>query len=107
MSRVEKHEQVFKALADAKRREILDEIKDSPKTTGQLCAGFKGVDRCTIMQHIGVLERAGLIVAKKEGRLRWNHINVVPIKEIYDRWICRYASGATGFLAEMKRQLDE
>ena len=107
MSRAEQHEKAFKALADAKRREILDLLRDKPMTTGELCQHFKGVDRCTVMQHLGVLEKAQLVIAKKEGRQRWNYINVLPIKEIYDRWISKYASGAVGLLAEMKRQLDE
>ena len=107
MSRAGKHELVFKALADKKRREILDLIKESPRTTGDLCERFKDVDRCTVMQHLGVLEKAGLVIAKKEGRLRWNYINVVPIKEIYDRWISKYASGAVDLLSEMTRQLDK
>ena len=58
------------------------------------------------MLHLGVLEKADLIIAKKEGRLRWNYINVLPIKEIYDRWICRYAGGTVDLLQEMKRQIE-
>lgn len=44
------------------------------------------------MQHIGVLERAGLIVSRREGRVRWNYIDAMPLKEIYDRWISPHAS---------------
>ena len=68
MSGRDKQGAVFKALADDRRREILDLLKDGPRTTGELCGHFKRVDRCTVMQHIGVLEVAGLVIAKREGR---------------------------------------
>src|SRR5439155_8938448 len=92
MSSERSHDLVFKALADQKRRRLLDLLKDGPKTTGQLCDEFREVDRCTVMQHLGVLEKAGLIFVKKEGKYRWNYLDVVPIREIYDRWISEYAS---------------
>jgi DNA-binding transcriptional ArsR family regulator len=58
------------------------------------------------MQHLGVLEHAGLVIVKRTGRNRWNYINPLPIKEIYDRWISRYASHAIDILARMKRDMD-
>lgn len=58
------------------------------------------------MQHIGVLERAELVIARTEGRVRWNVLNVMPIKEIHDRWIGAYASGAVGLLARLQRDLE-
>jgi DNA-binding transcriptional ArsR family regulator len=93
---------VFKALANAKRREILDLLQDGPKTTGDICDGLKNVDRCAAMQHIGVLEKAGLIVVKREGRLRWNYLNAVPIQKIYDRWIKSYQGNASRFLTTLE-----
>lgn len=98
---------VFKALADARRREILDLLKDAPRITGELCEHFDAsLDRCTVMQHIGVLERAGLIIVRREGRKRWNYLNAAPFKEIYDRWISSYASEAVDLLARMKRDME-
>jgi DNA-binding transcriptional ArsR family regulator len=58
------------------------------------------------MQHLGVLERAGLIIVKKEGRYRWNYLDVVPIREIYDRWINKYASQSVEVLTKLKQDLD-
>jgi DNA-binding transcriptional ArsR family regulator len=75
-------------------------------TTGDICARFKSLDRCTVMQHLGVLEKADLIVIKREGRMRWNYINVVPIQEIHDRWINRYALDSVALLTRMKGDLD-
>jgi DNA-binding transcriptional ArsR family regulator len=97
---------VFKALADRRRRRILDLLKDEPLTTGAICGHFRKLDRCTVMQHLRVLEKAGLVIVKREGRLRWNYLNAVPIKEIFDRWISPYASGAVGLLARMQRELE-
>ena len=105
MSRRGYQSAVFKALADDRRRPILDLLRDGPKTTGELCAHFKRVDRCTVMQHLGVLETAGLVIAKREGRVRWNYLNVVPMQEIYDRWISRYARPSVELLTRLKQDL--
>lgn len=107
MSRTARYDLIFKALADEKRRRILDLLKDGPKTTGHLCDAFKKVDRCTVMQHLGVLEKAGLLFSKKEGKYRWNYLGVVPIREIYDRWISEYASPSVKVLTKLKSQVDE
>jgi DNA-binding transcriptional ArsR family regulator len=106
MSSLRKDEVVFKALAHRRRREILDKLKDRPLTTGELCHLFPRMDRCTIMLHLGVLVNAGLIITKREGRLRWNYLNVLPIKQIYDRWISRYAEPSVDLLARLKRDLE-
>ena len=102
-----RQESIFKALADYRRREMLDLLKSSPLTTGDICAHFKKLDRCTVMQHLKVLEGAELILVKREGRNRWNYLNPLPIKEIYDRWISRYATHAIDILARMKHDLEK
>lgn len=107
MSRKNLQDKIFKALADGRRREILDLLKDGPKTTGDLCGKFNKIDRCTVMQHLGVLEKAGLIFAKRDGRYRWNYLNVVPIREIYDRWINQYASPSVELLTKLKHDLED
>jgi DNA-binding transcriptional ArsR family regulator len=107
MSTESQDDRVFKALADSRRRAILDLLKDAPRTTGDLCEHFAAtLDRCTVMQHIGVLERAELIIARRDGRTRWNYLNAAPFKEIYDRWISSYATGAVELLARLKRDLE-
>ena len=107
MSRAAAEEQVFKALADGRRRRMLDLLKSEPRTTGDLCAEFPRLDRCTVMQHLGVLERAGLIIVRREGRNRWNYINPLPIKAIHDRWISPHARNAVDVLARMKREMEK
>jgi DNA-binding transcriptional ArsR family regulator len=97
---------VFRALADSRRREMLDVLRDAPQTTGALCDRFPGLDRCTVMQHLGVLERAGLLIVRREGRLRWNYLNALPIKEIHDRWISHHAAAAVDLLARLKTDLE-
>lgn len=106
MSSLAKEEAVFKALADARRRRMLDLLKERPRTTGDLCARFRGLDRCTVMQHLGVLERAGLVIVKRRGRERWNYLDVAPIQAVYERWISRYAVHAAGMLARLKADLE-
>ena len=106
MSSTKKDDLVYKALADHRRREILDLLKDEPKTTGEICTQFKSLDRCTVMQHLGVLEKAGLIFVKKEGKYRWNYLDVVPIRGIYDRWINQYASPNVELLTRLKTDLE-
>ena len=98
---------LFKALADGRRRRMLDLLKDAPRTTGELVETFAGeIDRCTVMQHIGVLERAGLVLARREGRTRWNHLNAGPFIDIHDRWIGPYAQAATARLARLRAELE-
>lgn len=106
MSSDKKSDLIFKALAAPIRREILDALKDDPKTTGDLCARFDTVDRCTVMQHLKVLEGADLVVVKREGRERWNYLNPLPIKAIHDRWIGAYAARAVDMLDRLKSGLE-
>ncbi len=102
----EKQDRVFRALADATRRKVLDLLKEQPLTTGDIIGHFPELDRCTVMQHLGVLEKAELVIPKKEGRNRWNYLNVVPIREVYERWISPYASPSAEVLARMKRGIE-
>ncbi len=107
MSRKKNDDLIYKALADGRRREILDILKDEPRTTGNICSHFKKLDRCTVMQHLGVLEKAGLVITQKKGRNRWNYLNAVPIREIYDRWINQYASPSVELLTKLKLDLEQ
>ena len=106
MRKATAEEHVFKALADHRRRDILDLLKARPRTTGELCSHIKDLDRCTVMQHLRVLEKADLVIVKREGRLRWNYLNAVPIKLIHDRWIGDYASQAAELLSKMKSDIE-
>ena len=102
----DKYDPIFKALGDSRRREILDLLKERSRTTGELVEHFRQLDRCTVMQHLKVLEKADLLIVKREGRVRWNYINPLPIKELHDQWIGSYADGAVDLLARMKREIE-
>jgi DNA-binding transcriptional ArsR family regulator len=104
--RLDNQDRVFRALGHATRREILDFLRAGPRTTGEVCAAFPRLDRCTVMQHLGVLQRADLVVPRIEGRLRWNVLNVMPIMDIHDRWIGPYAANAAGLLARLRNELE-
>lgn len=106
MSQDAAQDRVFKALADSRRRRILDVLETAPRTTGELCDFFPELDRCTVMQHLNVLEEADLVIVRREGRYRWNYLNPLPVKEIYDRWISRYATGAVDLLARLRKDLE-
>lgn len=106
MSSDAENDLIFKALAAPIRRRLLDALKDRPQTTGQLCAAFADLDRCTVMQHLKVLERADLVIARREGRERWNHLNPLPIKHIHERWIGPYAARAVDMLGRLKSDLE-
>jgi DNA-binding transcriptional ArsR family regulator len=107
MSKNRKDDRVFKALANNNRRKILDLLKDQPRTTGNICEHLKVLDRCTVMQHLRVLEKADLIIVKREGRQRWNYLNVFPIKELYDRWISAYSSTSVELITRLKHNLEQ
>lgn len=106
MSSEANQDRVFKALSAGVRRDILDALKDAPQTTGVLCARFQPLDRCTVMQHLKVLEGADLIIVQRQGRERWNHLNPLPIKHIHDRWIGPHAARAVGLLDRLKSDLE-
>ena len=106
MSTEDDSDRVFKALASASRRRMLDSLKAGPQTTGALCDAFPDLDRCTVMQHLKVLEDADLVVAQKKGRERWNHLNPLPIRDIADRWIGPYAAVTVEKLSTLRRELE-
>ena len=111
MSRAAKKDQdredkIFKALADRTRRKILDFLREKPRTTGEICEEFKSLDRCTIMLHLRILEQTDLVMVRREGRFRWNHLNIDPIHGIYRRWIRRYAEPSVSFLTKLKEDLE-
>ena len=100
-------DRVFKALANPVRRAICDALKLRPLTTKQLCAAFGELDRCTVMQHLKVLESAGLVVPVRKGRERFNYLDAMPIQAIHERWIGPYAAQAAGMLSRLKGELEK
>ncbi len=105
MSSDDEEDRVFKALGNRVRRRMLDRLKDTPATTGTLCEAFPELDRCTVMQHLKVLEEAGLVVSRRDGRERWNHLNAIPIAALHERWIGSYAAYAADRLLQLEKGL--
>lgn len=81
---------IWKALSDPTRRRLLDLLREQPQTTGTLAAAFPALSRFAVMKHLGVLEAAGLVVARKRGREVWHYLNAVPLQRIYERWVSAY-----------------
>ncbi|MHA6691125.1 ArsR/SmtB family transcription factor [Devosia sp. A449] len=106
MSIEDENDLIFKALGHRTRRQICDVLKSEPHTTGQLCELLPELDRCTVMQHLRVLEEAGLVIAERRGRERWNHLDALPIQAIHERWIGPYAAYASSMLNRLKRELE-
>ena len=106
MSTKGENDRIFKALSAPVRRAILDALKEKEQTTGNLCGRFPALDRCTVMQHLRILEEADLVIVRRDGRERWNHLNPLPIKHIHDRWIGPYAAHAVEILDKLKTDLE-
>ena len=81
----------WKALSDPTRRRILDLLRDGPKRTTEVVEAFPKLTRFGVMKHLDVLRAAGLVTTRAEGRERYNALNPVPIRQIYERWVSKYA----------------
>src|ERR1700758_5559101 len=99
-------EAVWKALSHPVRREMLDLLRDGPRTTGDLDAHFAGLTRFAVMQHLRVLEGASLVLVRRQGRQRWNHLNAVPISEIHERWVSRFAGRDASALLALREHVE-
>ena len=99
-------ENVFKALADFTRREILDVLfEDDGQTLVELTSRFE-MTRFGVMKHLAVLEEAGLVVTERRGREKLHYLNPVPIRLILDRWIGKYREPQVGALAALALQVE-
>src|SRR6185436_3478144 len=99
---MDEQDAVFKALADPTRRALLDELHRGSATTGALCATHPEMSRFGVMDHLRVLHEAGLIVVERIGRSRVNHLNPVPLREVYGRWIRPIAETSVDELLALK-----
>jgi DNA-binding transcriptional ArsR family regulator len=97
---------VWKALSDSTRRSILDLLRQGPRTTTQIVEAFPHLSRFGVMKHIDVLREAGLIHTREESRQRINSLNVVPIRQIYERWVGRFEELWTSHLLRIKEDAE-
>ena len=93
---------VWKALSDPTRRAILDLLRQGPRTTTEIVDAFPHLTRFGIMKHIDVLREAALIETREEGRQRVNSLNVVPIRQIYERWVGKFEELWSSHLLRIK-----
>ena len=100
-------DRVFKALADPTRRFLLDLLftRDG-RTLTELESGLE-MTRFGAMKHLRVLEEAGLVVTRRQGREKLHYLNPVPIRLVHDRWIDKYTEHRVSALAELKTELEE
>jgi DNA-binding transcriptional ArsR family regulator len=97
---------VFKALADPTRRRLLDELFVED---GQTLSGLEQrlpMTRFGVAKHLKVLEEAGLVTTRRRGREKLHFLNPVPIREVHDRWVSKYAEPWASALTGLKRDLE-
>jgi DNA-binding transcriptional ArsR family regulator len=100
-------DRVFKALADPGRRRLLDSLFQADgRPLHELCAVLPDLTRFGVMKHLAVLAEAGLVVTHREGRTKLHYLNPVPIRELHDRWISKYATATVDALVGLRRSLD-
>lgn len=97
---------VWRALGNPIRRQMLDLLRDGPLTTTRLGDHFPDLSRFAVMQHLGVLEEARLVLSRKEGRQRLSHLNPVPMRELYERWVGPRAGVESAAALAMKRYVE-
>lgn len=98
---------VFRALADASRRKLLDRLRrKNGQALGELCVGLE-MTRQAVAKHLTILKNANLISWKREGRERLHFINPVPINEIAERWISKFEQPRLQALSKLRRNLEE
>ena len=99
-------DQVFRALADASRRELLDRLRaDNGQTLNELCARLD-MTRQAVSKHLGILEEANLVATVKRGREKLHYLNPVPIHDIAERWIGKFERQRLQALSELKKGLE-
>jgi len=98
---------VFRALADESRRKLLDRLfQRDGQTLGEMSASLPKMTRFGVMKHLRVLEQAGSITTRRDGREKLHYLNAVPIRLIHDRWIGKYRKARAAALAELKLDLE-
>jgi uncharacterized protein YndB with AHSA1/START domain/DNA-binding transcriptional ArsR family regulator len=99
--------EVFRALADPSRRELLDRLNArNGQTLRELCSGL-GMARQSVSKHLAILEAANLVTTVRRGREKLHYLNAAPINEIGERWINRYDQARVDALADLKNALEE
>lgn len=99
--------EVFKALADASRRSLLDRLHArNGQTLNELCEGLE-MTRQAVTKHLVILEEANLVTTIKHGRDKLHYLNPMPIHQIGERWIRKFERGKLAALSELKRQLEK
>src|SRR5580693_7573173 len=99
-------DEVFRALADASRRTLLDRLhRRNGQTLGELCAGL-AMTRQAVTKHLSILASANLIAVQRQGREKLHFINPVPINAIAERWISKFEHPRLGALSELKKRLE-
>ena len=98
--------EVFRALADASRRQLLDSLRsDDGQTLNQLCEGL-AMSRQAVSKHLAILAAAGLVVTEQKGGNKHHYLNPVPLIEMVDRWVDPYRQRQADALVRLRNELE-
>jgi DNA-binding transcriptional ArsR family regulator len=100
-------DEVFKALADPTRRQLLDRLCAQDGQTLSALDAPLPMSRFGVMKHLKVLEEAGLVTTQRRGREKLHFLNPVPIRLIHDRWVSKYAEPWASALSELKKEMED
>jgi DNA-binding transcriptional ArsR family regulator len=99
-------DEVFRALADASRRTLLDRLhRRNGQTLNELCEGLD-MSRQAVSKHLSILESANLIAVQRQGREKLHFINPVPINDIAERWLAKFQRSHLRALSALKKALE-
>lgn len=108
LSMVDEHpNNLFKALADPQRRQLLDWLfEEDGQPLSSLCENC-GMSRQAVSKHLGILERANLVICQMEGRQKFHYLNPVPIQQVANRWLSKFSGHQASALIYLKQTLED
>jgi DNA-binding transcriptional ArsR family regulator/uncharacterized protein YndB with AHSA1/START domain len=98
---------IWRALANPVRRRLVEVLSDGPRTTNELVEAMPELSRFAVMQHLGVLTDAGLVLVHRRGRYRINHLDPTPLRRWYEHWVTPFADAAAAEMLALERHIEQ
>jgi DNA-binding transcriptional ArsR family regulator len=98
---------IWRALSNPLRRRFVELLAEGPRTTTELAEAVPGMSRFAVMQHLGVLTDAGLVLVRRRGRYRVNHLNPTPLRRWYEQWVTPMADAAAAEMLSLERHIEK
>lgn len=100
--RENQQDSIWRAIADHRRRRIVDALAEQPLSTGDIVGLFSDIGRTAVLKHLNILKQVDLIRVRPEGRVRWNHLNAKPINDACNDWISRHVNAVKRSAEQLK-----